>query len=103
MYKCQLLQMDETPVRVTKEKCSDGSQHYMWVYRTVSCFVCVDKTESVQGFRKEQNRKRICLSSQPGKISQSIPGGWKCTALQRDIFMWGYPLGGIYFNTKENI
>ena len=35
MYKYHLLQADETPVRVTKENRSDGSQHYMWVYRTV--------------------------------------------------------------------
>ena len=35
MYKHHLLQADETPVRVTKENRSDGSQHYMWVYRTV--------------------------------------------------------------------
>ena len=35
MYKYHLLQADEPPVRVTKENRSDGSQHYMWVYRTV--------------------------------------------------------------------
>lgn len=35
MYKYHLLQADETPVHVTKENRSDGSQHYMWVYRTV--------------------------------------------------------------------
>ena len=28
---------------------------------------------------KSKTGKRICLSSQPGKISQSIPRGWKCT------------------------
>lgn len=34
MYDCHVLQADETPVRVTKEKRTQGDKHYMWVYRT---------------------------------------------------------------------
>lgn len=34
LYDYHLLQADETPVRVTKENRTDGSRHYMWVYRT---------------------------------------------------------------------
>ena len=34
MYEYHVLQADETPVRVTKENRTEGSKHYMWVYRT---------------------------------------------------------------------
>lgn len=34
LYDYHLLQADETPVRVTKENRTEGSRHYMWVYRT---------------------------------------------------------------------
>lgn len=34
MYHYHVLQADETPVRVTKENRTEGSTHYMWVYRT---------------------------------------------------------------------
>lgn len=34
MYDYHVLQADETPVRVTRENRTDGSKHYMWVYRT---------------------------------------------------------------------
>lgn len=34
LYDYHVLQADETPVRVTKENRTDGSTHYMWVYRT---------------------------------------------------------------------
>ena len=34
LYDCHVLQADETPVRVTKENRTEGSKHYMWVYRT---------------------------------------------------------------------
>ena len=34
LYGYHVLQADETPVRVTKENRTEGSKHYMWVYRT---------------------------------------------------------------------
>lgn len=34
MYHYHVLQADETPVRVTKENRTEGTKHYMWVYRT---------------------------------------------------------------------
>ena len=34
LYEYQVLQADETPVRVTKENRTVGDKHYMWVYRT---------------------------------------------------------------------
>lgn len=34
LYDYHVLQADETPVRVTKENRTEGSKHYMWVYRT---------------------------------------------------------------------
>ena len=34
LYSYHVLQADETPVRVTKENRTEGSQHYMWIYRT---------------------------------------------------------------------
>ena len=34
IYDYHVLQADETPVRVTKENRTEGSKHYMWVYRT---------------------------------------------------------------------
>lgn len=34
MYDYHVLQADETPVRVTKENRTEGTTHYMWVYRT---------------------------------------------------------------------
>ena len=34
LYKYHVIQADETPVRVTKENRSEGTKHYMWVYRT---------------------------------------------------------------------
>lgn len=34
LYDYHVLQADETPVRVTKENRTEGSRHYMWVYRT---------------------------------------------------------------------
>lgn len=34
IYESHVIQADETPVRVTKENRTDGSKHYMWVYRT---------------------------------------------------------------------
>lgn len=34
LYEYHVLQADETPVRVTKEDRTEGSKHYMWVYRT---------------------------------------------------------------------
>lgn len=34
MYGYHVLQADETPVRVRKENRTEGSTHYMWVYRT---------------------------------------------------------------------
>ena len=34
LYDFHVLQADETPVRVTKENRTEGSTHYMWVYRT---------------------------------------------------------------------
>lgn len=34
LYSYHVLQADETPVRVTKENRTEGSTHYMWVYRT---------------------------------------------------------------------
>jgi len=34
LYEYHVLQADETPVRVTKENRTEGSTHYMWVYRT---------------------------------------------------------------------
>ena len=34
LYDYHVLQADETPVRVTKEDRTEGSTHYMWVYRT---------------------------------------------------------------------
>ena len=34
MYDYHVLQADETPVLVSKENRTNGSKHYMWVYRT---------------------------------------------------------------------
>lgn len=34
LYDYHVLQADETPVRVSKEDRTEGSKHYMWVYRT---------------------------------------------------------------------
>ena len=34
LYEYHVLQADETPVRVTKENRTEGSKHFMWVYRT---------------------------------------------------------------------
>lgn len=34
LYGYNVLQADETPVRMTKENRTEGSKHYMWVYRT---------------------------------------------------------------------
>ncbi len=34
LYDYHVLQADETPVRVTKEDRTDGTKHYMWVYRS---------------------------------------------------------------------
>ncbi|MFR0898331.1 MAG: IS66 family transposase [Anaerobutyricum sp.] len=34
IYVVHVLQADETPVRVTKENRTEGSKHFMWVYRT---------------------------------------------------------------------
>ena len=38
IYDYHVLQADETPVRVTKENRTEGSKHYMWVYRTGKCY-----------------------------------------------------------------
>ena len=37
LYEYHVLQADETPVRVTKENRTEGSKHFMWVYRTGKC------------------------------------------------------------------
>ena len=34
LYNYHVIQADETPVRVSKENRTEGSKHYMWVYRT---------------------------------------------------------------------
>lgn len=34
LYEYHVLQADETPVRVTKENGTEGSKHFIWVYRT---------------------------------------------------------------------
>lgn len=34
IYEYHVIQADETPVRVTKENRTEGTKHYMWVYRT---------------------------------------------------------------------
>jgi transposase len=34
LYDYHILQADETPVRVTKENRTEGSKHFMWVYRS---------------------------------------------------------------------
>lgn len=38
IYDYHVLQADETPVRVTKENRTEGSKHYMWVYRTGAAY-----------------------------------------------------------------
>ncbi len=38
IYDYHVLQADETPVRVIKEDRTEGSKHYMWVYRTGRCY-----------------------------------------------------------------
>ena len=38
MYDYHVLQADETPVLVSKENRTNGSKHYMWVYRTGRSF-----------------------------------------------------------------
>lgn len=50
IYDYHVLQADETPVLVSKENRTEGSKHYMWVYRTDKMYL---------------DKQIVCMSTNP--------------------------------------
>lgn len=61
-----MLQADETPVRVTKENRTEGSKHYMWVYRTGKMYQ--DKAIVLYDYQLSRN------TNHPRKFSKDFQG-----------------------------
>lgn len=66
IYDYHVLQADETPVRVTKENRTEGSTHYMWVYRTGKMYQ--DKAIVLYDYQPSRN------TSHPRKFLKDFQG-----------------------------
>ena len=66
IYEYHVLQADETPVRVTKENRTEGSKHYMWVYRTGKMYQ--DKAIVLYDYQPSRN------TSHPRKFLKDFQG-----------------------------
>ena len=66
LYEYHVLQADETPVRVTKENRTEGSKHYMWVYRTGKMYQ--DKAIVLYDYQPSRN------TSHPRKFLKDFQG-----------------------------